>query len=558
VAEAQSQRSAALARQLRWLIGIRLVVITSFALAAFLLQLQSLGDWESETSVHTLAGITYAASLVYIALLKLLPRQLVVQAYVQFFGDLVLVTALVWNSGGVNSPFSSLYVVVIIVASYLVGRRAGLQLAAVAWIGYSLAISALAFGWVSSATGLEASAPAWRIGYSLVVHLFGFSAVALLTSHLTEMTRRAQADLTAKKKDLALLQNLHQDIVESIPSGLMTTDETGAILTVNRGGCQILGLDAADLIGSSIHGLGLIPQEVWETMVAAAHEGRQVRDEVGWDSAGTALRIGFSLAMLRTADVLPSGYILIFQDLTPYRKLQEEIQLKDRMAAVGELAAGIAHEVGNPLAAISGSVQMLHQSETGDSPRGKLLQIILKESQRLDRTIKGFLQYAQPLEQRNRAFDVGALLEDELQLLRNSPEVSERHRLELDIPTVGGRMVGDPDQVSQIFWNLSQNALRAMPRGGTLRVEGRFVGDKLRLRFTDTGRGMDDEEKASLFHPFRSFFDTGSGIGMAIVYRIVQDRKGHLAVASRKGFGTTITVELPTDGSHAELAAAEN
>jgi two-component system sensor histidine kinase PilS (NtrC family) len=219
------------------------------------------------------------------------------------------------------------------------------------------------------------------------------------------------------------------------------------------------------------------------------------------------------------------------------------------MAAVGTLAAGLAHEIGNPLAAISGSVQMLERSVDDESPQQRLLGIVLKESQRLDRTIKGFLEYARPKNRRSVDFDVARLLAENFELLENSPEVRPDHRLELRLDPPSAHLVADPDGVSQIFWNLAKNALKAMPEGGRLRVTGALTGTgaagSYRITFSDTGHGMTEEERANLFHPFQSFFDSGSGLGMAIVYRIVQDLGGHLSVDSRPGRNTRITVELP-------------
>lgn len=553
--EPSLQMPRPLAKHLRWLIGIRLVVVTSIALPTFLYQVGTLDEGPAPSSLYMLAGVTYAASLLYLVLLGSARRHLELQAYIQLLGDLILVTNLVWYSGGVSSPLSIFYLVVVALGSTLLDRRAGLRMAIIAWLMYAGTVLAPAVGWADAIDPLPAGpTAAWHIVYSLAIHLFGFVAVALLTSRLVEKALRVQRDLAARQDDLAALQSLHRDVVESVPSGLITTDRNDLILTVNRAALEILGLGQMQLTGTSIHDLGILPRERWDQVTRSSRLRELIREEVEWKHGGTTRWLGFSVTGLRMADDEAAGHILIFQDLTPYRKLQEEVRMKDRMAAVGELAAGIAHEVGNPLAAISGSVQMLTQREEVDSPRTKLLRIIFKESQRLDRTIKGFLQYAQPTEQRNMRFDAAALLTDELDLLRNSSEVTDRHELEIDLVPRQISIVGDPDQISQIFWNLSQNALRAMRQGGRLRVEARLLDGLIRLRFIDTGRGMNDHEKANLFHPYRSFFDGGTGIGMAIVYRIVQDRDGRISVDSRPGGGTTITVELPLSADATESA----
>ncbi|MEO1087686.1 MAG: ATP-binding protein, partial [Acidobacteriota bacterium] len=242
------------------------------------------------------------------------------------------------------------------------------------------------------------------------------------------------------------------------------------------------------------------------------------------------------------------GFILIFQDLTEWRGLQDQLRIQDRMAALGQMAAGLAHEVGNPLAAISGSVQMLSRAAETGSSSAKLLNITLRESRRLDRTVKNFLQFARPRDRHEEPVDICELLEADLELLRNSDEVVDGHSLVADLEPPSAIVVLDRDQVSQIFWNLARNALQAMPDGGTLRVEGRIHDERYRLRFSDSGRGMSKEERDQLFQPFKSFFDGGMGLGMAIVYRIVEEHSGNIEVDSEPGRGTTITIDLPLGG----------
>jgi two-component system sensor histidine kinase PilS (NtrC family) len=201
---------------------------------------------------------------------------------------------------------------------------------------------------------------------------------------------------------------------------------------------------------------------------------------------------------------------------------------------------------------------MLSSAPNATPSQRKLIDILLKESQRLDRTIKGFLRFARPREGSLQPFDIARLLAENCELLRNSAEVSERHRIVVKLDPPSASVIADPDQVSQIFWNLARNSLRAMPGGGTLTIVGKLTDEHYRMQVIDTGRGMTEEQRANLFHPFQSFFDGGTGIGMAIVYRIVQEHGGRLDVDSRPGGGTTITVELPAiqSGAPAVQAAA--
>lgn len=553
-----------LAHQLRWLIGIRLLVVTSVALPYALLRLTHAksapgpgvppipGAPASEPAfdlgfLFGLALLTYLACGVYWLLLRNLEGRHVLQGYVQFLGDLLLITVLIAQFEGPSNPFSLLYLIIIGAASVLLRRQAGFTIATVAYLLYAgVTLSPYFLG----GEPLPEAAGEWFILlYNLAVHLFGFYAVALLTYHLVHRVARAERELEEKREDLADLQVVHRDVIQSINSGLITTDLEGTITSANRAGVEILGAPARQLLGRPVYELSLLSRRDWEEMSRAAHrQTEQVRSESKIERDGEITHVGFSLSKLTNAENEQEGWIVIFQDFTQWRRLEQEVRLKDRMAAVGEMAAGLAHELGNPLAAISGSVQMLSKTlrERGDDT--KLLDILLKESQRLDRTIKGFLRFARPRERASGRFDVAALLKENFALLENSDEITPKHDLELDVTPESASLVGDADQVSQIFWNLVRNALKAMPDGGRLRVRGRLSGPFYRLSVADTGHGMTEEERANLFHPFQSFFDSGTGIGMAIVYRIVEEHGGRVTVHSRPGGGTEIVVELPVEG----------
>ncbi|HEV3457921.1 MAG TPA: ATP-binding protein [Thermoanaerobaculia bacterium] len=546
----------ALERNLRWYIAVRVVAVTSVLLPFFLLVLARPDSFPAEAThyVVLLAGTTFAATLVYIGLLGLLRRHLVVHAYIQFAGDLLLITVMVYYLGGVASPFSLLYLVIIAVASTLLRRRAGVTIATCASVLYAALALSLSAGWLAPLEGMTEVLSGWRVAYNLAIHFLGFYAMALLTSFLAHNATRAERELEVKSEHLADLQVVHRDVIQSITSGLITTDLDGVITSINQSGLAILRQQDQRLLGAPVTESGLLSASQWHDMTAVGEPQGKLRVEVqlpyGEDDSAF---IGFSVSRLNDAFGAHRGYILIFQDLTGWRRMQDELRLKDRMAAVGELAAGLAHEIGNPLAAISGSVQMLSSALPDDASQRRLIDILLKESHRLDRTIKGFLRFARPRESASMPFDVTRLLSENMELLANSEEVSVRHHLELDLEPPAARLIADPDQVSQIFWNLARNALRAMPDGGTFRLVGRLDGDAYRLQVIDTGRGMTAAQRANMFHPFQSLFDGGTGIGMAIVYRIVMEHGGRLRVDSAPGGGTTITVELPAAGPGAPL-----
>jgi two-component system sensor histidine kinase PilS (NtrC family) len=527
---------------LGWLIGIRLVVITSIILPFLLAPEQQIYDYLLQGT-----GAVYVASLAYLVMHVRNRPTVTLQAYIQFAGDLLFITGLLYYSGGLTSSISILYLIVITLASVFSRRRAGVIVASAAWTLYAVVVVALFFGWVESPGGPQTGSIT-RLAYYLGVHFLGFYAVALLTSYLAQNVARAEQALEQKREHLADLEVAHHDVLESIPSGIMTTDPKGRITSANAAAHLILGKNEWELVGFSISEIGFLSEDDWNHAAEAdALQSRQ-RLDVDYTVNGRTRHIGYAVSPLKRADTTTAGHLVIFQDLSEWRKLQEELRIKDRMAAVGSMASGLAHEIGNPLAAISGSVQMLSSTVPAKSSQSKLLGIILKESERLDRTIKGFLKFARPQQGNRVSFDVGALLAENVELLRNSHEVRSEHEIELslDPPTVS--LVGDPDQISQIFWNLARNALRAMASGGSLKISGQIKNDYYRMSFRDTGRGMHEDERANLFHPFRSFFDEGSGIGMAIVYRIVEEHEGEVHVESTPDQGTTITIDLPATG----------
>jgi two-component system sensor histidine kinase PilS (NtrC family) len=229
------------------------------------------------------------------------------------------------------------------------------------------------------------------------------------------------------------------------------------------------------------------------------------------------------------------------------RRLERDARLRQRLAAVGEMAAGIAHEIRNPLASMSGSIQVLRQELPLSEDQALLMDIVLRESERLNDTIKSFLAYARPQRQASTRFDVGRMLHDTATLLRNSPEVRDDHRIEVEIEPSDVWFEADENQVRQVVWNLATNGLRAMPGGGRLRLVARLddVAGQLVLQVDDEGTGIAPEDLDGLFQPFRGGFERGTGLGLAIVHRIASDHDGEVQVESQQGCGTSVRVRLP-------------
>jgi len=559
-----------LSRKLTSLIGIRLLVVMSVGLAYALTHLDG-GDDQTGRVVVWMVALVSIQTLLYLLLLKVLASRPKAHAYVQFCGDLLLITFLIAALGEGAENFSILYLVVIGVAAALLRRSAALIVAGLAFVFYSgyLALGnyPALFGGIQRWVGLDLSGPSGldaQLAYKLAIHLIGFYLVAILTSQLAHGVARAEAELEEKSHVLARFKVLHEDVIQSVSSGLVTTDLAGVITSLNRAGEEILGLTEAELEGRHVSTSGLFAYDDWEDYVRVAEDEEDTmankRPEVTFERFGEEIYVGFSISPLRaSADGEQRGYILNFQDLTAWRELQERARRNDRMAAVGEIAAGIAHELGNPLAAISGAVQMLSHSPRADEEEQKLLGITLKESKRLAGTIRGFLEFAKPRGRVPSWFDVSQLLAESVQLLRTSEEVSSGHEIVAEIDPPSFEIFADPDHLRQVFWNLASNALRAMPEGGRLEISGRVEAERYQMSFHDTGRGMTEDERAKLFQPFSSFFDKGVGLGLSIVYSIVEEHGGEIAVESTVGKGSKITVELPiapADAVHREEARA--
>jgi two-component system sensor histidine kinase PilS (NtrC family) len=528
------------------------VVVTTLLLAALIIQ-YTVAEVLPIDYLYATAAVTYVLTLIYIGAGQLF-RSRILNLAIQLAGDLLVETMLVYFTGALDSPFSFLYLVSIITASTMLYRRGGLFAASGAVILYGVlgdliynnVIPLPQQSWIVPTTWT-----ATRLYLNIGTNFAGFYATALLTAYISEKLQKTSEELDEKGRIVAALRALNQNVVESIPSGLITLSTEGIASFVNPAGCQILQTESRSVIGHHVSELGFFRPQEWEDArraLAAESVVRIEKNNFRVGSGGEDRSLGYAVTPLRTLEGTESGYTLIFQDLTEMKQLEAELRLKDRMAAVGELSAGIAHEIRNPLAAIAGSVQVLQKSSSLSPQEQRLMSIILKESERLNKSIADFLRFVRPQDRRPTEFDIAASLSETLDLLANSPELRADHTIERQIAPPSFTMVGDADQIRQVFWNLARNAFQAMPHGGLLRVSTEVHADVYRICFSDSGRGMSELDLRRLFQPFRTNFPSGTGLGMAISYRIVQAHGGDIDVASRSGAGTRITVSLPRKG----------
>jgi two-component system sensor histidine kinase PilS (NtrC family) len=540
---------AELERQLRWLMILRVVTVTTLLISAFAVEL-TLKPGQTLQPLFLLAAVIYGMVLLYAFLDRWL-KGTAAFIYMQLVGDALVVTAFVRITGGLDSPMSFLYMLPIAVASLLLVRRGGLTLAGICFALYAVLVLHGA-GWIAVGRILGPSEPteSWRVSYFLIVHAVAFVAVALLASHLSERVRVQTRQLDERQGAVARLQALNENIIESIHSGLLTTDLAGRVNFMNPGGAEITGRGQDDVEGTAIEQLFGLEAGVLDTVRAQLEARRRFRFERYYVSPdGSRIFLGIAVSNLQDRAGRPLGYIFTFQDLTEVFAVEQQMRLKERMEALGQMAAGMAHELRNPLAAISGSVQYLKGDLKPGGETLELMDIILRESQRLDQTIRDFLTFARPGKFSPQPCDIVRLLEDHLKLLRKSREFTGAHRVETRYAAEEIRCDVDANRMKQVFWNLSTNALKAMPEGGalTISVAPDAAGNEVVVAFSDEGIGMDERARDGYFQPFRSAFDEGTGLGAAIVYRLVEEHGGRIDVDSVPGRGTTIRIAVPRD-----------
>jgi len=528
---------------LRGFVVLRVIVVTSLLLSALLIQL-TFSITLPLSPIYYLAAFAYSISILAIVLLGRVRAE--ANAALQILGDLATITGLVYVSHGPDSGFTFLYLASVTAGAILLGRQGGLISAGLAAVFYAVLVDLMRWGVLPQIDSGDVPPRVWsRAGLvgNVALNVFAFLATALLVSAASQKLREARADVSRRNAEIAGLQALHSSVLASMSSGLVTTDLEGTVTYANPAAGELLGRPDSEVVGRHVLSLGLVEEASW-AQVRSASSGI-LRFEGKRPALGDGAYFGISAATLRDGSGRATGKMLIFQNLTELKKLEGEVRLKEKMAAVGELAAGIAHEIRNPLASISGSVQALRSSAVPGSSEQRLMEIVVSESQRLSLIIEDFLKYVRPKERAIEQVDGPAALRDVVTLLQHSDELTPSHQILVDLEPESVLVAADPGQLRQIFWNLARNAIAAMPDGGTIRVSARLDAERWTVSISDEGHGMTAEERDVLFTPFAHSFPGGTGLGLAIVYHIVEEHGGTIAVETAPNQGTTIRITLP-------------
>ncbi len=551
--ETQRIQQEEMRTKLKWLMALRVVIVTVLLGASIVLQVGYGHIGKTTTSFLYLIASTYCLTIAYSLLLNRLER-IALFAYVQICLDLVFETVLVYLTGGIESPFSPFYMITSIAASIILGRKGGSLTASLASILFGVLVDLQYFRLLP---GMEASTYSnIETLYLLFLNIVAYLTVAYLSGGLAEKLSFTRERLKEKATGLAELKAFHEHVVQSMSTGLMTTGLNGEITSFNRAAEEIMGCRFEEVKGKP-----------WWEIFDAADLKRLISDERPLTEPfrfdrdchrknGVRLVLGMTVSPLKNEEGRQIGGVWIFQDLTRIREMEIEIEHKKRLATIGEMAAGMAHEIRNPLASLSGSLQVLSKDvRLEDEESRRLMEIALKETERLNGIITAFLMYARPIPLNRKRWDINQLVEETLSLLRNSKEY--RDNIEIQSHRSPGELwaVVDPDQIRQVFWNLSINACQAMPKGGRLFVSTRAVtvnSNKDRLgtpwievTFSDNGFGIQQENISKIFYPFFTTKDRGSGLGLSIVHRVIETHQGRVHVESRPGQGTRFTLLLP-------------
>jgi len=517
------------------------VIITTVLLGSGAVIYYGRGARKEAFYLAVIVAVIYFLSLVSLLLQSLFQRHHKIFKIAQLFFDLVLASTVIFVTGGKSSPFIFLYVLIIIYSSIALTKLASYVTALVSGLVYVLIVFYQIRAEVPIGTGqsIWSSVSEWgEIGLvSTYFHLTGFLLVAILSGYLSERFRTAGRELGESERSLRILQNLHENIIQSLTSGVITLNLDGKIISANRTGLEILGISGEDKIlgkdlGQFMSGLHLedLVSKKREQMLYTAPDGRMVT-------------LGFSSSDLKDTDDKTRGYIIIFQDLTEVKELEDRLRTSEKMALLGQLAAGLAHELRNPLSAISGAVEILSSDVKPTEDNLRLVRMASQEVERLNLLVEDFLILTMPIQKLTTLVDLGRIVNDTVE---SFAKTIRRGNIEIINQVENGIYVqADSYRLKQAVWNLLLNSVDAMPIGGLIIIKSKTEENNVVIEISDEGKGIDENFISRIFDPFFTTKEVGTGLGLAIVQKVIEGYNGNINVVSSRGKGATFVITLP-------------
>lgn len=495
-----------------------------------------------QTWQYVLIASVYALSLVYGGLLRV--RRLILPlVYAQAGLDALVVSVLVLMTGGAESVFAFAYVFAVLAASFTLYWQGALISSAVAVLMFGIILMVQMEGGVGVLPHVDTA----QALLSYFVHSLGLVLVAVLGSTLAARARATRQELAEKASDLEQLEELHAAILRSLPAGLMTIDGEGIVRYANEAAQNILMLGREDLLGLHLQVVVPAMYEGWRRATTKpGMERRERYEQAHLRPDETSIRLGFSFAPLSVMqDDLPSS-IAVFQDVTDIVRLKEAVERAERLATVGKFAAGLAHEVRNPLASMCASIDVLRAHLEVPPPMERLMDNVGREAERLNRLIGDFLAFSRPRQLNMQETDLGELIQGVLSMFENDALMAGcQIERKLDL---GVRASVDADLLRQVIWNLVRNAGEAMaPHGGHLLIETTMQDFNPVIIVRDSGPGIAPERLARVFDPFHTTKEGGSGLGLAISHSIVEAHGARISLDSTPGKGTEVVIRLVAD-----------
>lgn len=559
-----SDKDSELLRRLQVLMFLRVLFVSVILGALIFIRFREarpeISDVQSAPFV--LLAVIYLTNIIYIFLIKFLNR-IRLQAYFQLFFDTVFITVFIYTTGGIDSIFSFLFILNIISAGIIFSRKGGIFIASASSILYGLMLDLHYYGLIHPIESRFHYASdnynSAFLFYTILVNMVAFYLVGYLSGFLTEQMKRSRAELRETRFDLNKLEILHASIVNSITSGLIVLDEEDHIILFNPTAEKILGIRNSQVSGRLLE--SALP-DLHEHFKIASKMRSSLKmtpfiDIPYQKTDSTKIYLRLSVSPLRYLSNESGGKIFVFQDVTEIKRIEESMKRVEGLALVGEMAAGIAHEIRNPMASISGSIEVLKEGNDWDSTQKRLMAIVSREIDRLNQLISDFLLFARPMETKWRTFDLNEVIKESLTLFKNSPRWNKNIRVITHF--IDSLLIeSDPALIKQVLWNLFLNACDAMPEGGTLEIGTKWafetpqsMGKNVAIVIRDTGDGFDPITLPRLFTPFFTTKVGGSGLGLATVKRVVDQLRGRISGNNHPESGAEIVITLPM-GSDAD------